>query len=277
MGFIALGGKIPSLGEDDTTLARDRRLRASQPHDLLSGPRAGRPIALAQAYLAAGAAVTGTLAAVFPHPAYFDVTGLLAVQAAAALWAVFMFALRGPSAVLGAAPRPGARHGDDHRRRATSAATAPAATRSSTSGWVSTSSTSRCRRPTPPSTWSGLHRTTRSRSRSRPRRRGRGRCASPLRDHGRHADHRRRPCSPICVAASSGFSSRLTDAARTDPLTGLAEPRRAARGPRARDRARRARAAPVSLLILDLDRFKRINERLRSIRRATTCSGGSRR
>jgi diguanylate cyclase (GGDEF)-like protein/putative nucleotidyltransferase with HDIG domain len=55
---------------------------------------------------------------------------------------------------------------------------------------------------------------------------------------------------------------RLTDAARTDPLTGL--PNRVALHEmldRELDRAKPERR-PVSLVVLDLDRFKRVNERL---------------
>jgi diguanylate cyclase (GGDEF)-like protein/putative nucleotidyltransferase with HDIG domain len=95
MGLVAYGSKVPALNEGSRTPADDRRLRANEPHQLLSGPAAGRPIALAQAYLAAGAALIGTVAALLPHPPYFNVTGLLAVQAAAAGWAVFMFCFAG--------------------------------------------------------------------------------------------------------------------------------------------------------------------------------------
>jgi diguanylate cyclase (GGDEF)-like protein/putative nucleotidyltransferase with HDIG domain len=95
MGLVAYGSKVPSLDEGERTRAENRRLRANEPSQLLSGPAAGRPIALAQAYLAAGAALIGTVAALLPHPPYFNVAGLLAVQAAAAGWAVFMFTFAG--------------------------------------------------------------------------------------------------------------------------------------------------------------------------------------
>ncbi len=91
MGLVAMGGKVPTLEESERSDRRDRRLRANTPNNLLSGPAAKRPIALAQAYLAAGACVTGTLAVLLPHPDYFNVTGLLVVQGAAAAWALFMF------------------------------------------------------------------------------------------------------------------------------------------------------------------------------------------
>jgi diguanylate cyclase (GGDEF)-like protein/putative nucleotidyltransferase with HDIG domain len=86
-----MGGMLPSLDEGERSKRRDRRLRANEPKSLLSGPAAKRPIALAQAYLAAGACVTGTLAVLLPHPAYFNVTALLLIQASAAGWATFMF------------------------------------------------------------------------------------------------------------------------------------------------------------------------------------------
>jgi len=86
-----MGGMVPTLEEGARSDRRDRRLRANTPNSLLSGPAAKRPIALAQAYLAAGACVTGTLAALLPHPSYFNVTGLLAIQGLAACWALFMF------------------------------------------------------------------------------------------------------------------------------------------------------------------------------------------
>jgi diguanylate cyclase (GGDEF)-like protein/putative nucleotidyltransferase with HDIG domain len=105
MGLIASAGRIP-VSTDEPTTGQDRRLRARDPSNLLSGPVAARPIALAQAYLAAGAAVIGTAAAVLPHPPYFDVTGLLAVQAGAGAWALFMFLSAGkiPFWVLRLAP-----------------------------------------------------------------------------------------------------------------------------------------------------------------------------
>ena len=61
MGLVAMGGMVPTLEEGGRSERRDRRLRANTPNSLLSGPAAKRPIALAQAYLAAGACVTGTL------------------------------------------------------------------------------------------------------------------------------------------------------------------------------------------------------------------------
>jgi hypothetical protein len=82
---------VPTLEKGGRSKRQDQRLRANEPKNLLSGPAAKRPIALAQAYLAAGACVTGTLAVLLPHPDYFNVTNLLVIQASAAGWALFMF------------------------------------------------------------------------------------------------------------------------------------------------------------------------------------------
>ena len=63
MGLLAMGGSYPALDTRERTAGSNRRLRANEPGSLLSGPAAGRPIALAQAYLAAGRSVpTGSIA-----------------------------------------------------------------------------------------------------------------------------------------------------------------------------------------------------------------------
>ncbi len=61
---------------------------------MLSGEGAAGPFAQVQAYLAIGAAITGALGALLPHPAYFDVAGLLAVQACSLGYGIFVLALR---------------------------------------------------------------------------------------------------------------------------------------------------------------------------------------
>ena len=66
-----------------------------QPQELLAGPAAARPIALAQAYIAAGAAVIGALGALLPHPSYFNVAGILAVDISAMTWALWLFRYAG--------------------------------------------------------------------------------------------------------------------------------------------------------------------------------------
>jgi len=94
MGFIAAAGGVPPDRQDPAlseSEMRDRRLRSQDPSELLAGPSARRPIALAQAYLAVGAAVTGALGALLPHPVYFDQMGILMVDAAALAWGIWMF------------------------------------------------------------------------------------------------------------------------------------------------------------------------------------------
>jgi diguanylate cyclase (GGDEF)-like protein/putative nucleotidyltransferase with HDIG domain len=94
MGLIAAAGKLPTepLDEEDARdELRDRRLRANNPSNLLAGPAAARPIAMAQGYLAIGAALTGAMGALLPHPVYFNTTGILAVDIAALAWGIWMF------------------------------------------------------------------------------------------------------------------------------------------------------------------------------------------
>jgi diguanylate cyclase (GGDEF)-like protein/putative nucleotidyltransferase with HDIG domain len=260
MGFIALGGKIPSLGEDDTTLARDRRLRASKPQDLLSGPRAGRPIALAQAYLGAGAAVLGTLAAVLPHPSYFDVAGLLAVQAAAAIGALcfFVFAGRMPFWVLRVGPA-----------LATAMTTvAVIFSGDATSGysllylWVGLYVFY-----FPVSGYDAVFNVLWAAANY-----AFAIAVTPVPPGAADANvsHFVITAGTLITAATlltylrsrvERLLARLTDAARTDPLTGL--PNRVALLETLEREIERAEPEqrPVSLLILDLDRFKRVNER----------------
>src|SRR5439155_26885254 len=88
MGLVAAVGGVPPAPEAEKASDRlnDRRLRSHKPQELLAGPAAARPIALAQAYLGAGAAVIGALGVLLPHPAYFNVPAILAVDAAALIW-----------------------------------------------------------------------------------------------------------------------------------------------------------------------------------------------
>ncbi len=97
MGLVAAVGGVPPDPEADRASDRldDRRLRSHQPQELLAGPAAARPIALAQAYVGAGAALISALGALLPHPAYFNVTGILIVDAAALVWAMWMFRTAG--------------------------------------------------------------------------------------------------------------------------------------------------------------------------------------
>ena len=97
MGLVAASGSNPPAPEIEEAGGglRDRRLRSFDPSDLLAGPAAARPIALAQAYLAVGAALTSALGALLPHPPYFNTTGILIVDAAALLWGLWMFRYAG--------------------------------------------------------------------------------------------------------------------------------------------------------------------------------------
>ncbi|MGH2955986.1 MAG: bifunctional diguanylate cyclase/phosphohydrolase [Solirubrobacterales bacterium] len=259
MGLIA-PGRIP-VSTDGPTPGQDRRLRARDPSNLLSGPSAARPIALAQAYLAAGAAVIGTAAALLPHPAYFDVTGLLAVQAGAAVWATFMFLSAGkiPFWVLRLAPA-----------LATAMTTAAVLfSGDATSGYSLLY------------VWVGLYvfyfPLTRFDA-----------ALNVLWAAGNYAfailvlpsvspgapdsaiSHFVITAGTLITAATlltylrsrvERLLSRLTDAARTDALTGL--PNRVALHEALEREIVRAEpeSRPVSLLVLDLDRFKQLNER----------------
>src|SRR4051794_5107109 len=97
MGLVAaVGGVPPGSGpEKASDRLTDRRLRSHQPQELLAGPAAARPIALAQAYLGAGAAVIGALGVLLPHPSYFNVPAILAVDGMALIWAFWMFRTAG--------------------------------------------------------------------------------------------------------------------------------------------------------------------------------------
>lgn len=261
MGLIAYGGKVPAREGPGTPEADDRRLRASEPTQLLSGPAAARPIALAQAYLAAGAAVTGTVAAVLPHPPYFDVTGLLAIQAAAALWALFMFAGAGriPFWVLRLGPA-----------LATVMTTAAVYfSGDATSGYALLY------------LWVGLYVFYFPLSKL-------DAAANVLWAAGNYAlaiaitpvaaagaenatiNHYVLTLGTLITAATlltylrarvERLLGRLTDAARTDPLTGL--PNRVALHESLERELARAKPdrRSVSLMVVDIDRFKRVNER----------------
>src|SRR3954471_14699374 len=97
MGLVAAVGGVPPDSEAEKASDRlsDRRLRSHHPQELLAGPAAARPIALAQAYLGAGAAVIGALGVLLPHPDYFNVPAILAVDATALIWAFWMFRTAG--------------------------------------------------------------------------------------------------------------------------------------------------------------------------------------
>jgi diguanylate cyclase (GGDEF)-like protein/putative nucleotidyltransferase with HDIG domain len=261
MGLVAMGGLVPSLDERELSKHRDRRLRAQEPKNLLSGPAAKRPIALAQAYLAAGACVTGTLAVLLPHPAYFDVTGLLLIQAMAAGWAIFMFAGAGriPIWLMRLGPA-----------LATVMTTAAVIfSGDSISGyalmylWVGLyvfyfplSKIDAALNVV----WAGVNYAFAI-------------MVTPIPTGGEHTaiSHFVITTGTLITAATlltylrarvERLLGRLTDAARTDPLTGL--PNRVALHEVLESELDRAlpEHRPVSVVVLDLDRFKRVNESL---------------
>ncbi len=260
MGLIAMGGMVPTLEEGERSKRQDRRLRASEPKNLLSGPAAKRPIALAQAYLAAGAAVTGTLAVLLPHPDYFNVTNLLLIQASAAGWALFMFlgAGRIPIWLLRLGPA-----------LATVLTTAAViSSGNSISGyalmylWVGLyvfyfplSKVDAALNVL----WAGLNY-------------GFAILVTPIPTGGDHTaiSHFVITTGTLITAATlltylrsrvERLLGRLTDAARTDPLTGL--PNRVALHEAVEREIERATPhnRPLSVVVIDLDRFNRVNER----------------
>src|SRR4051794_14139688 len=110
MGLVAAVGGMsqhPEPGQAPDRLS-NRRLRSRRPQELLAGPAAARPIAQAQAYLGVGAALISALAALLPHPSYFNVPGILAVDATALVWAVWMFRVAGRIPFWGLRLGPGA-------------------------------------------------------------------------------------------------------------------------------------------------------------------------
>jgi diguanylate cyclase (GGDEF)-like protein/putative nucleotidyltransferase with HDIG domain len=255
-----MGGSYPALDTRERSAGSNRRLRANEPGSLLSGPAAGRPIALAQAYLAAGAAVTGTLAAILPHPDYYNTTGLLIVQASAALWATFMFVRAGriPFWILRLGPA------------VATAMTTVAVILSgdSTSGfalmylWVGLyvfyfplSKIDAALNVL----WAALNY-------------GFAILVTPAAPAGEHLaiNHFVITAGTLVTAATlltylrarvEKLLARLTDAARTDALTGL--PNRVALHEAVEREIERAAPhdRPISLLVIDIDRFNRVNER----------------
>jgi diguanylate cyclase (GGDEF)-like protein/putative nucleotidyltransferase with HDIG domain len=264
MGLIAAaGGSPPGLDrEGRQDRLSDRRLRSLDPGELLSGPAAARPIAQAQAYLGAGAAVIGALGAILPHPAYFNVPAILAVDAAALIWAIWMFRAAGriPFWLMRLGPA------------AATVMTSLAVHFSgdATSGYALFY------------VWVGLYVfyfpiTKRDAALNvlwTLFNYGVVIAVTPIDPPGGTntiVHHLVITVGTLVTAATlltylrgrvERLLGRLTDAARTDPLTGL--PNRVALHElleRELDRAT-PDSRPVSLVVLDLDRFKRVNERL---------------
>lgn len=60
----------------------------AEPRELISGRAAAGPLAQVQGLLALGAAANGAIATLLPHPAYYNVTGLLSVQICALAYGI---------------------------------------------------------------------------------------------------------------------------------------------------------------------------------------------
>jgi diguanylate cyclase (GGDEF)-like protein/putative nucleotidyltransferase with HDIG domain len=263
MGLVAAAGGTPPTSEPEQAKGglRDQRLRSFDPSDLLAGPAAARPIALAQAYLAVGAALTGALGAILPHPTYFNTTGILIVDGLALLWGLWMFAYAGriPFWLLRVAP-------------------ALATLMTSFAVYYSGDSTSGYALFY---VWVGLYVFYFPVSRADAAinvlwafvNYGVVIALTPAAPPGSiHTDvhHFVITAGTLITAATlltylrirvERLMRRLTDAARTDVLTGL--PNRVALGQALKRELERAKPEerPTSLLLFDLDRFKRVNDR----------------
>ena len=66
----------------------------AEPRELISGRAAAGPLAQVQALLALGAAINGAFATLLPHPYYYNVVGLLTVQVSALAYGVTVLILR---------------------------------------------------------------------------------------------------------------------------------------------------------------------------------------
>jgi diguanylate cyclase (GGDEF)-like protein/putative nucleotidyltransferase with HDIG domain len=248
-------------GTQERDELHEQRLRSHDPRDLLAGPASARPIAQAQAYLAVGAALTGALGAILPHPSYFNTTGILLVDATALAWAIWMFRTAGriPFWLLRLAP-------------------ALATVMTSFAVYFSGDSTSGYALFY---VWVGLYvfyfPVTRADAAINvlwaflnyaviiaitP--------AAPAGSFHTDVHHFVLTAGTLITAATlltylrsrvEKLLGRLTDAARTDALTGL--PNRVALHEALERELERAQpeGRPVSLLVIDMDRFKRLNER----------------
>ena len=160
MGLVAAAGGVPPGPEPEKASDRliNRRLRSHKPQEC-SRPAAARPIALAQAYLGAGAAVIGALRRPSAPSFLLQRAGDPGRRLTALLWAIWMFR------TAGRIPFWFLRLGPALATVMTSVAVHFSG--DATSGYAlfyvgsgSTSSTSRSATRTPPSTWSGLWPTT---------------------------------------------------------------------------------------------------------------------
>jgi diguanylate cyclase (GGDEF)-like protein/putative nucleotidyltransferase with HDIG domain len=75
-------------------LGNPKRAGREEPRELISGRAAAGPLAQVQALLALGAAINGAIATLLPHPPNFDVVGLLGVQACALAYGAVVLTFR---------------------------------------------------------------------------------------------------------------------------------------------------------------------------------------
>src|SRR5213078_3627227 len=70
-----------------------REVGPAEPRELISGRTAAGPLAQVQGLLALGAALNGAIATLLPHPAYYNVPGLLSVQILALMYGITVLML----------------------------------------------------------------------------------------------------------------------------------------------------------------------------------------
>jgi diguanylate cyclase (GGDEF)-like protein/putative nucleotidyltransferase with HDIG domain len=111
LGLLSASGGVQARYADrdlsPSDDARDsRRLRSRDPRELIAGRAGIRGIAHAQGYLGIGGGLIGLLAILLPHPASFNTTGLMLVQLGSVLTGVTLFAVadRVPLAALRLGP-----------------------------------------------------------------------------------------------------------------------------------------------------------------------------
>jgi diguanylate cyclase (GGDEF)-like protein/putative nucleotidyltransferase with HDIG domain len=98
LGFLPASGGIQARYADrpdlhDKDARASQRLRSRNPRELIAGRADGKGVARAQGYLGIGGGLTGLLAVLLPHPATFNTTGLLIVQLGSVLTGVSLFVL----------------------------------------------------------------------------------------------------------------------------------------------------------------------------------------
>jgi diguanylate cyclase (GGDEF)-like protein/putative nucleotidyltransferase with HDIG domain len=98
LGFLSASGGIQARYGDRPDLRRgdsreSQRLRSRDPRELIAGRAGFKGVAHAQGYLAIGGGLIGLLAVLFPHPASFNTTGLVVVQMGSVLTGLYLFAM----------------------------------------------------------------------------------------------------------------------------------------------------------------------------------------